>query len=77
MVIAKETLLRLPEQLAFESPNHDTRVQTLRFLAEAYRRRPHDFLEMEICMGGSAAPASASASQRAPAQPADETESHP
>ena len=90
MVIAKETLLRLPERVTFESPNHDTRVQTLRFLAEAYRRQPQDFLEMEICVGCSTTlagereppvamptPEPAQASEKAPVQPPGETESRP
>ena len=88
MVTGKETLLRLPEQVTFESPNHDTRVQTLRFLAEAYRRQPQDFLEMEICVDGgtapaaereppAAVPAAEPAPEGAPAQPAADTETRP
>lgn len=77
MVIAKETLLHLPEQVEVESPSHVTRVETLRFLAEAYRRDPQDFLELELCAGGQGVPSAAEPmTEHAPTEPAGESEPH-
>jgi hypothetical protein len=57
MVMRKETLLHLPEEVELESPSHETRVETLRFLSKAYLQKPGDFLEMEICVArGTPAP---------------------
>lgn len=51
MVIQKETLFNLPDQLPdLESASHKTRHATLKQLAEAYKTRPERFLEVEICV---------------------------
>ncbi|SFI24374.1 hypothetical protein [Planctomicrobium piriforme] len=51
MLIRKALLEKLPEQApAFESPHHQTRWQTLQFLAAAYKTKPEQFLNMEICL---------------------------
>ena len=50
MVIAMDSLLSLPEEIELESPHHQTRVDTLRKLAEVYENDPSHFIEMEICV---------------------------
>jgi len=48
MVIRKDLLLKLPEEIAVDHPWHNTRVDTLRKMAERWQSRPEQFLEMEI-----------------------------
>lgn len=49
MLIKKMTLEKLPEKRPMlESPNHATRWETLKLLAETYSKHSHKFLEVEI-----------------------------
>ena len=51
MVVRKSLLTDLPEEAPrFESPNHQTRWDTLRQLAGVHAASPGRFLEMEICL---------------------------
>ena len=51
MVMRKDALLDLPAVTPrFEAPTHDTRWETLNFLAAEYRRNPWRFLEVELCL---------------------------
>ena len=51
MVVQKGLLDKLPDVAPrFESPTHSTRWETLRLLAAEYRKNPHQFLEVEICV---------------------------
>ncbi len=50
MVIRKDTLLALPEKIAVESSHHETRWQTLQFMAREYASRPWRFIEVELCV---------------------------
>jgi hypothetical protein len=51
MLVQKCLLKSLPEEEpSYESPNHQTRWQTLQYLAQEYQRNPHRFMEMEICV---------------------------
>jgi hypothetical protein len=51
MLIRKELLLNLPEQMPqLESPNHATRFRTLQKMAQVYNSDPQQFLELEISL---------------------------
>ena len=51
MLVRKSLLTALPEEEPrYESDFHVTRWQTLRQLADQYRKSPHRFIEMEICV---------------------------
>ncbi|MBI3465975.1 MAG: hypothetical protein HY000_23420 [Planctomycetes bacterium] len=52
MVIRKDLLLNLPAQVPqLESPNHITRFQTLKYMAQAYQKQPEQFLELDLSLG--------------------------
>lgn len=49
MVIQKDQLLNLPDEMPkLERPQHSTRYETLKKMAEVYRQEPEHFLEVEI-----------------------------
>jgi len=48
MVIRKDLLLDLPEKICVDHPWHDTRVATLRKMAQRWQSHPEHFLELEI-----------------------------
>ena len=48
MVIRKDLLLNLPNEITLENPWHSTRVDTLRKMATRWQSNPEQFLEMEI-----------------------------
>jgi len=51
MLVNKSLLTALPEEEpAYESPTHTTRWKTLQQMADQYRRNPHRFIEIEICL---------------------------
>ncbi|HVW00407.1 MAG TPA: hypothetical protein VHB77_08705 [Planctomycetaceae bacterium] len=51
MVMQKGLLEKLPEETPkFEASTHSTRWATLKLLAAEYRKNPHQFLEVEICV---------------------------
>lgn len=50
MVIRHDQLLSLPDEIELESPHHQTRVDTLRKMAEVYKEDPSYFVEVEICV---------------------------
>ncbi|WP_197203952.1 hypothetical protein [Crateriforma conspicua] len=51
MMVRKSLLLNLPaETPSFERPTHSTRWETLQKMAEKYRSRPDQFVEMEISL---------------------------
>ena len=58
MFVREDTLDRFAGEFLqaapqLESPNHDTRVRTLRTMAEKRRAEPHNFMAMEICVAQS------------------------
>ena len=55
MLIQEDTLAKFMREYKEQSPRleskwHETRVKTLRILAEYYHMTPHNFLTMEICV---------------------------
>ncbi|MCB9638496.1 MAG: hypothetical protein H6728_13025 [Myxococcales bacterium] len=52
LIIGKDELLNFPEQGAvrLESSKHEIRVQTIRQMKQEYKKNPHLFMEMEICL---------------------------
>lgn len=51
MLVRKSLLQGLPEEEPrLESPSHITRWETLQQLAEQYRKNPHRFIDVEICI---------------------------
>jgi hypothetical protein len=51
MLIQKELLEKLPEkEPKYESPNHATRWETLKFLAKEFQANPNKFRAVEICI---------------------------
>ncbi|MCA8995494.1 MAG: hypothetical protein KDA80_00840 [Planctomycetaceae bacterium] len=51
MMIRESLLLNLPEELPkLESPTHDTRWNTLRWLAKDYQSKSGRFITLEVCV---------------------------
>jgi hypothetical protein len=51
MLVRKAVLVDLADEAPeLESPRHITRVETLRKMAEVYRKAPDHFMEVEICL---------------------------
>ena len=51
LVVRRDLLENLPEEMPkLESPNHKTRWKTLGQLAAAWKKEPHKFLSVEICV---------------------------
>ncbi|MEM6688171.1 MAG: hypothetical protein AAF664_02010 [Planctomycetota bacterium] len=51
LLFRRQFLENLPEEAPrYESPNHDTRWQTVQFLAERWTDSPDEFLELRLCL---------------------------
>ncbi|MBM84200.1 MAG: hypothetical protein CMJ78_26900 [Planctomycetaceae bacterium] len=51
MLVKKDVLLNLPEEPPkFEHENHKTRWETLQKLADSYKKKPYQFIDVEICL---------------------------
>lgn len=50
MVIRKDLLLHLPDEITVDHPWHKIRVATLRKMAERWQAHPEHFLEMDIAV---------------------------
>ena len=51
MLVRKSMLTALPEdEPTYESPSHVTRWKTLQQIADQFRKNPHRFIDVEICI---------------------------